>query len=248
MVSRVTAANPAASGAKTAAPRKTSASFSEALADSAEKLRSTEKTGSLDGIFSEASAKYHVPVNLLKAVAKAESGFRADAVSSCGAQGIMQLMPSTAASLGVKNSFDPEQNIMGGAKYLGELLDSFGGDPRLAVAAYNAGSGSVRKYGGVPPYAETQNYVKKVLAYAGEDISTNGWTSGAQSGSADASAASGGDSFGGVSAEAPVLTLADLPLSGDDYRLFAKMYVQKLEQDALNIAAENAAESEKHAG
>lgn len=247
MVSRVTAANPAqaAAGAKTAAPRKTSASFSEALADSAEKLRSTEKTGSLDGIFSEASAKYHVPVNLLKAVAKAESGFRADAVSSCGAQGIMQLMPSTAASLGVKNSFDPGQNIMGGAKYLGELLDSFGGDPRLAVAAYNAGSGSVRKYGGVPPYAETQNYVKKVLAYAGEDISTAGWTSGAQSGSADAS---GGDSFGGVSAEAPVLTPADLPLSGDDYRLFAKMYVQKLEQDALNIAAENAAESEKHAG
>jgi hypothetical protein len=124
----------------------------------------------LDEIFQAASEKYNVPVNLLKAVAKAESNFNPDATSPCGAMGIMQLMPGTAASLGVTDPYDPVQSIMGGAKYLGQMLDKFDGDMKLAVAAYNAGPGAVTKYGGIPPYKETQNYVKKVMGYLGLNI------------------------------------------------------------------------------
>lgn len=120
---------------------------------------------SLDKIFNEAAEKYNVPVELLKAVGKAESNFRADAVSRCGAQGIMQLMPATAKGLGVKDAFDPEQNIMGGAKYISTLLKRYDGNTSLALAAYNAGSGNVAKYGGIPPFKETQNYVKKILGF-----------------------------------------------------------------------------------
>lgn len=125
---------------------------------------------SLDAIFTEAAQKYDVPVELLKAVGKAESGFDPNAVSRSGAQGIMQLMPATAAYLGVTDSFDPEQNIMGGAKYLSELLKKYNGNTSLALAAYNAGSGNVAKYGGIPPFKETQNYVKKVLSYMNEGV------------------------------------------------------------------------------
>lgn len=133
---------------------------------------STSKT-SLDSIFEAASRKYGVPVNLLKAVAKTESNFNATAVSSCGAMGIMQLMPSTAKALGVLDPFDPEQNIMGGAKYLAQMLKEFGGKIELAVAAYNAGPGNVEKYDGIPPFKETQSYVSKVLEYCGTDLSTD---------------------------------------------------------------------------
>jgi soluble lytic murein transglycosylase-like protein len=125
----------------------------------------------LDAIFARASSVYGIPEDLLKAVARAESGFDPNAVSRCGAVGVMQLMPGTARALGVSNSYDPEQNIMGGAKYLRQMLDEFGGDVELALAAYNAGPGAVRKYGGVPPYAETQNYVRVVSKYAGESVS-----------------------------------------------------------------------------
>jgi hypothetical protein len=98
----------------------------------------------------------------LRAIAHAESGFRRDAVSPKGAQGVMQLMPATARELRVRDPFSPAQSIDGGARYLGELLRRFHGDYRLAAAAYNAGPGAVAKYGGVPPYAETQAYVEKV--------------------------------------------------------------------------------------
>jgi Soluble lytic murein transglycosylase and related regulatory proteins (some contain LysM/invasin domains) len=123
------------------------------------------ETKTLDGIFDQAAGQYNVPVELLKAVGKAESDFNSKAVSRCGAQGIMQLMPSTAKGLGVSDSFDAQQNIMGGAKYLSGLLQKYNGNKGLALAAYNAGSGNVKKYGGIPPFEETQNYVKKVLNY-----------------------------------------------------------------------------------
>ena len=133
----------------------------------------SNKTGStvnLDEIFQKASDTYHVPVELLKAVAKAESNFDPNAGSSAGAQGIMQLMPATAKALGVTNTFDPEQNIMGGAKYLSQQLERYDGNTVLALAAYNAGPGNVSKYNGVPPFEETRNYITKVMGYAGESI------------------------------------------------------------------------------
>lgn len=114
-------------------------------------------------IIQEMSVKYNVSSKLIHSVIQAESSFDPNAVSPVGAQGLMQLMPETAQHLGVKDSFDPKQNIEGGAKYLREMLDRFDGNITHAVAAYNAGPGSVEKYGGVPPYEETQNYVKKVL-------------------------------------------------------------------------------------
>ena len=117
---------------------------------------------SLDDIFNEVSNEYGVNVNLLKAVAKAESDFDTEAVSYCGAQGIMQLMPTTAESLGVEDPFDARQNITGGAKMLAYLLDDYNGNVTLALAAYNAGSGSVSKYGGVPPYKETLGYIDRI--------------------------------------------------------------------------------------
>lgn len=129
-----------------------------------------EKTKSLDDIFEEASRKYNVPLNLLKAIGKAESNFDPNAVSKSGAQGVMQLMPKTAESLGVLDSFDPEQNIMGGSKYISDLLKRYNCDTKLALAAYNAGMGNVKKYGGVPPFKETQNYVVKVMEYMEEDF------------------------------------------------------------------------------
>jgi hypothetical protein len=129
-------------------------------------------TSNLDDIFQRAAAAYHVPENLLKAVAKVESGYDPNAVSGSGAQGVMQLMPSTASSLGVQDPFDAEQNIMGGAKYLSQMLARYGGDPQLALAAYNAGSGNVEKYGGIPPFKETQNYVTRVMNDAGLDSSS----------------------------------------------------------------------------
>lgn len=127
----------------------------------------------LSSIFEEAANTFGVSVNLLQSIAKAESNFNANAVSSAGAVGIMQLMPATAAALGVTDSRDAYQNIMGGAKYIAQLLQKYSGNISLALAAYNAGSANVDKYGGIPPFSETQNYVKKVLSYLENGVSTD---------------------------------------------------------------------------
>jgi soluble lytic murein transglycosylase len=109
--------------------------------------------------------RYSLDRKLVKAVIRAESGYNAQAVSPKGAAGLMQLMPGTSRDLGVLDPFDPYQNIDGGARYLRAMLNRFGNDVILALAAYNAGPESVQKYGGVPPYDETQTYVQRVLDY-----------------------------------------------------------------------------------
>jgi membrane-bound lytic murein transglycosylase B len=114
----------------------------------------------------KAATKYNLPPELITAVIRAESNFKVSAVSSAGAQGLMQLMPATAKELGVKNPFDIQQNIDGGTKYLRKMLDRFGGSVRKALAAYNAGPGTVMKYNGRVPYPETRQYVKRVLRFS----------------------------------------------------------------------------------
>lgn len=145
--------------------------------DVAQNNTSTEKTSSssnttpvdamkktkYDEYFKKAAKQYGVSESLLKAIAKAESNFNPNDVSTAGAIGIMQLMPETAKGLGVTNPYDPEQNIMGGAKCIAQKLKEFNGDVRLALAAYNAGSGAVKRNGGVPSYCKS--YISKVLSY-----------------------------------------------------------------------------------
>jgi len=118
-----------------------------------------------DAYIQEASRVYHLPSSFLRAVMRVESNFYADAVSRDGAMGLMQLMPGTANSMGVVDPFDPRQNVLGGARFLRVLANRLKGDLVLTVAAYNAGPGAVRRYKGIPPYAETQRYVRKVLKY-----------------------------------------------------------------------------------
>lgn len=121
--------------------------------------------GAYEDIIKQAAEKYNIPEKLITSVIRQESNFNNEVVSRSGAQGLMQLMPGTARFLGVTNSFDPFQNIMGGTKYLRQMLDQFGGNVEHALAAYNAGPGNVKKHGGIPPFKETQQYVKKVLGY-----------------------------------------------------------------------------------
>ncbi len=120
-------------------------------------------SGSFEQVLQEASRSAGVDPALVRAVVEVESGGNPRAVSPVGAQGLMQLMPGTARDLGVADPFDPAQNLRGGARYLREMLDRFGNLPE-AVAAYNAGPGAVSRHGGVPPFQETQAYVKKVLS------------------------------------------------------------------------------------
>jgi soluble lytic murein transglycosylase-like protein len=115
-----------------------------------------------------AAKKHGIDPALLAGLVKQESGFNPNAGSPAGARGLTQLMPGTAAGLGVSNVLDPAQSLDGGAKYLRQQLDAFGGDVTRALAAYNAGPGAVQRYGGVPPYAETQNYVRIVQANAAQ--------------------------------------------------------------------------------
>jgi soluble lytic murein transglycosylase-like protein len=118
-----------------------------------------------DPIINTLSSEYGVDKSLVKAVIQAESGYNPNAVSPKGASGLMQLMPETARDLKVSNTFNPTDNIRGGVRYLRFLLDTFKGDVSLALAAYNAGLAKVSKYGGIPPYEETRNYVSRVLSY-----------------------------------------------------------------------------------
>jgi soluble lytic murein transglycosylase-like protein len=121
--------------------------------------------GDFNQIIDSTSKKYNINSAIIKAVIKAESNFDPSVVSSAGAMGLMQLMPDTALSLGVVEPFDPMENIEGGVKYLKDMLNKFGGNLELALAAYNAGPGNVTKYGGIPPFQETQNYVAKIMGY-----------------------------------------------------------------------------------
>lgn len=197
----------------TTASSSRSASFSDAL-------QSTAST-SLDAIFQKAAEKYNVPVSLLKAIGKAESDFNPNAVSGAGAQGVMQLMPATAKSLGVTNSFDAEQNIMGGAKYIKQMLDRYNGNVKLALAAYNAGSGNVEKYGGIPPFKETQNYVKKVMNYAGETLTAGNYVPSQNSMSSILNGINTSDSTSLQSQiEQAILNFKEL--TEDDYLLFVE--------------------------
>lgn len=118
----------------------------------------------INGLIDEYSDKNGLDADFVRAVVKQESGFNEHATSHCGAAGLMQLMPGTAKSLGVTNPYDAEDNVKGGTKMLAGLLKTYGGNKELALAAYNAGGGAVKKYGGIPPYGETQRYVKNVLS------------------------------------------------------------------------------------
>jgi soluble lytic murein transglycosylase-like protein len=129
----------------------------------------------VDSAIAMAAARHNVDPNLVRAVVKVESNFNPNAVSRKGAMGLMQLMPSTARQLKVKNPFDPEQNVDAGVRHLKQLLESYGGDVNLTLAAYNAGSGAVARSAGVPHFAETRNYVRRItnLYYGGFNLGSS---------------------------------------------------------------------------
>ena len=163
--------NAPATPAGAPAPTAPTSSFAGALAaaqtsPSAAPVSGTGASSAFDAQINAAAASNGIDPALLKGLVSQESGFNPSARSGAGAVGLTQLMPATASALGVTNPLDPAQSLQGGAKYLREQLDRFGGDETLALAAYNAGPGAVQKYGGVPPYAETQNYVTSVMGKA----------------------------------------------------------------------------------
>jgi len=191
-----------------------------------------QTTASLEQIFDEAARTYNVPKNLIKAIAKAESDFRPDATSKAGAQGIMQLMPATARELGVTDAYDPYQNIMGGTKYISQMLAKYDGNVSLALAAYNAGSNNVAKYGGIPPFKETQNYVVKVTQYMNEGVSAPNASysinAGAAGGSGNVAAASVEEAE-----ESYYQSILEQLFSYEDYLKFIDLYtkIQEAQQE-----------------
>lgn len=166
-----------------------------------------------------AAAKYDLDPALLAGLVKQESGFNPNATSAAGAKGLTQLMPATAKSLGVTDPSDPVQSLDGGAKYLRQMLDKFGGDERLALAAYNAGPGAVTRFGGVPPYAETKAYVEKVLAnrdaFSASSISTS--TASLGTTAAAIAGATGGTTGTAATATTPTSMALDTSSSSDAY-------------------------------
>jgi soluble lytic murein transglycosylase-like protein len=159
-----------APGATTGGATPPSTSFASALQSATATTATAASAGGqstpYDDLIAAAAQRNGVDPALLKGLIRQESNFNPAARSGAGAVGLTQLMPATAAGLGVSDPTDPAQAIEGGAKYLRAQLDRFGGDPAKALAAYNAGPGAVQRFGGVPPYAETQSYVQRVLGYA----------------------------------------------------------------------------------
>lgn len=188
---------------------------------------------SLTSIFQKAADTYGVSVSLLTAMAKQESNFQANATSKSGAMGIMQLMPSTASYFGCTDPYDPEQNIMAGAQYISQLLEKYNGDTSLALAAYNAGSGNVDKYGGIPPFKETQNYVARITGYMQEGVTLPDGTAVASNSSAYSASGSAGNSGNSLSVsqwdsleEDALQDILNRFFNYDDYLRFLNMFMK----------------------
>ena len=144
----------------------TTDSSSPITAQSQSAAGASADSGEYDSVIEQAAERYGIDPAVLHGLIQQESGFDPSAQSSAGASGLTQLMPGTASSMGVANPLNPTESIEGGARYLSQLMSRFGGNTEDALAAYNAGPGAVQQYGGIPPYAETQSYVSKVLGYA----------------------------------------------------------------------------------
>lgn len=156
------------------APRASGRSSSGTTGSGAERDTSPERYHRYDAFITEAAALYTLPEAFIRAVIRVESDYNPGAVSHAGAEGMMQLMPATAARMGVLDSFDPRQNILGGARYLRVLANTFEGDLILTIAAYNAGEGAVIRHEGIPPYDETRRYVERVLGWYYRYLSDEG--------------------------------------------------------------------------
>ena len=159
------------------AAKSAAAEVDQYLGKASVEQNSSPRTGftqrEIDSAIDKAAARHNVDPNLVRALVKVESNFNPNAVSRKGAMGLMQLMPQTARQLNVSNPFNPEENVDAGVRHLKQLLESYGGDVRLSLAAYNAGSGAVARSSGMPRYAETRNYVKRITNLYGGNLGSN---------------------------------------------------------------------------